>query len=263
MHITRIGGPTVFIEWSGWRILTDPTFDPPGRTYSFGLGTSSTKQVGPALPLDALEPIDIALVSHHGHADNLDDAGREGLERATTVLTTQAGARALSHPDIRGLAAGESVTLGAPGKPDLTITATPGRHGAAVTRPIVGPVIGFALALDGAARPGLWVTGDTVISGAVRRYAQDLAPEVAIVHVGAVRFGITGPLRYTMDVKEAIELIELARPDVVVPTHVEGWSHFSEQEDAARRAFAAAPAGVADRVRWAPLGEALDPAAAG
>ena len=33
MRITRIGGPTVLIEWNGWRILTDPTFDPPaGRT---------------------------------------------------------------------------------------------------------------------------------------------------------------------------------------------------------------------------------------
>ena len=47
MRITRIGGPTALVEWQGWRILTDPTFDPPGRTYSFGLGTSSRKTIGP------------------------------------------------------------------------------------------------------------------------------------------------------------------------------------------------------------------------
>ena len=84
MRVTRIGGPTGFVEWNGWRILTDPTFDPPGRTYSFALGTSSRKVTGPAVALDDLGAIDLALVSHHHHADNLDDAGREALARATT-----------------------------------------------------------------------------------------------------------------------------------------------------------------------------------
>jgi len=38
--------PTTPIEVGGWRILTDPTFDPPGRTYRFGWGTGSRKLVG-------------------------------------------------------------------------------------------------------------------------------------------------------------------------------------------------------------------------
>jgi L-ascorbate metabolism protein UlaG (beta-lactamase superfamily) len=29
--ITLIGGPTVLIETGGFRLLTDPTFDPPGE----------------------------------------------------------------------------------------------------------------------------------------------------------------------------------------------------------------------------------------
>ena len=46
----------------GWRILTDPTFDPPGRGYNFGWGTGSRKLVEPALapaelgPIDAVQP---------------------------------------------------------------------------------------------------------------------------------------------------------------------------------------------------------------
>jgi L-ascorbate metabolism protein UlaG (beta-lactamase superfamily) len=36
MRITHVGGPTVLIEVEGWRLLTDPTFDAPGRRYSFG-----------------------------------------------------------------------------------------------------------------------------------------------------------------------------------------------------------------------------------
>src|SRR4029079_15151277 len=101
-------------------------------------------------------------------------------------------------------------------------------------------------------------TGDTVLSGALRRFAAGLRPEVALVHVGAVRFGISGPLRYTMNAEEAVELLQLARPDVAAPIHVEGWSHFSQQEEAARFVFAGGPAEVAASVRWLPLGETTD-----
>src|SRR5271157_5682516 len=40
LRITHIGGPTALIEVGDWRLLTDPTFDPPGRRYTFGLGTA-------------------------------------------------------------------------------------------------------------------------------------------------------------------------------------------------------------------------------
>src|SRR5215210_1472240 len=35
VHLTHIGGPTVLIEVAGWRLLTDPTFDPSGGSYRF------------------------------------------------------------------------------------------------------------------------------------------------------------------------------------------------------------------------------------
>ena len=49
VRITHIGGPTALIEIGGWRLLTDPTFDPPGRRYFFGWGTMSRKLSGPAV----------------------------------------------------------------------------------------------------------------------------------------------------------------------------------------------------------------------
>lgn len=258
MRVTRIGGPTALVEWDGWRILTDPTFDPPGRTYSFALGTSSRKTTGPALTLDDVGEVDVVLLSHHHHADNLDDAGRAGLSRATTVLTTVAGARATSHPDVRGLSAGGRTILSAEGKPTIVVEATPCRHGAPLTRPLVGPVVGFSLTIEGQARPGLWMTGDTVLYRGLRRAAAALRPDVALVHVGAVKFPLTGPLAYTMDAASAVQVIDLAEPGVAVPVHVEGWSHFSEQEEAAARVFEAAPEEVRRRVRWAPLGEPIE-----
>ena len=56
MRLTHVGGPTVLIEAHGRRLLTDPTFDPPGQRCTFGWGTSSRKTLGltpgEARPLD-------------------------------------------------------------------------------------------------------------------------------------------------------------------------------------------------------------------
>src|SRR6185295_19766641 len=63
LRITHIGGPTTLLEVDGWRLLTDPTFDPPGRRYAFGWGTSSRKLTGPAIEASELPPIDAVLLS--------------------------------------------------------------------------------------------------------------------------------------------------------------------------------------------------------
>ena len=236
-RLTHLGGPTVLIELDGWRILTDPTFDPPGRTYGFGLGTSSTKTAGPALTPEQVGPVDVVLLSHDHHADNLDDRGRELLPTAGTVLTTAAGARRLDLPNVQGLRPGLSTTLTAPNRPALTIRATPCRHGPPLSRPLVGDVIGFALTLAGADQVALWMTGDTVLHRPVRRMADWLDVDVLLVHIGSVQFPLTGPLRYSMNSSEAAQLVRRADPQVVVPVHYEGWSHFREAASHARAAL--------------------------
>src|SRR6266545_5534123 len=73
-RLTHIGGPTVLIEVGGWRLLTDPTFDPPGGRYRFGWGTGSQKVAGPAIAASEIGPVDAVLLSHDHHDDNLDAA---------------------------------------------------------------------------------------------------------------------------------------------------------------------------------------------
>lgn len=233
-HLTHIGGPTVLVEVEGWRILTDPTFDPPGRTYGLALGTSSTKSAGPSVTPDELGHVDAVLLSHDHHADNLDDSGRELLAKVGTVVTTVPGARRLGFPEAKGLRTGQTHVLRAPDKPDLTVKATPCRHGPLLSRPVVGSVIGFALSLNGTERVPLWITGDTVLHHPVRHFARSHHVDVLLMHLGRVRFPLTGPLRYSMDSKDALELLDLARPRVAIPVHYEGWSHFSEPETLAR-----------------------------
>jgi L-ascorbate metabolism protein UlaG (beta-lactamase superfamily) len=254
LRLTHIGGPTVLIEVGDWRLLTDPTFDPPGQRYRFGWGTASRKLVGPALAASALGPIDAVLLSHDHHDDNLDAAGRALLPSAGTVITTLPGAKRLG--DARGLEPWTSTRLEASPRPPLVITATPCRHGPPLSRPIVGDVIGFALQWDGQEHGVLWISGDTVLYDGVRQVAERLRVGTALLHLGGVRFPISGPVRYTMTTKEAVELCRLVQPRTVIPIHYEGWKQFREGRESIERELANAPEDVRKRIRWLPIGAA-------
>jgi L-ascorbate metabolism protein UlaG (beta-lactamase superfamily) len=255
VRITHVGGPTVLLEIGGWRILTDPTLDAPGRTYKFGWGTSSRKLAGPSLGAQELLPLDAVLLSHEHHDDNLDDAGRALLPSAGVVVTTVPGAATLGG-SARGLAAWDTTTLEAPGKPTIEITATPCRHGPPLSHPIVGEVVGFALRWDGQEHGVLWISGDTVLYDGVREVAQRLQVDTALLHLGGVRFPITGPLRYTMTAAEAVQLCTLIGPRTTIPIHYEGWKHFRQGRDAIEAELATAPPAVRDSVRWLEIGVA-------
>jgi L-ascorbate metabolism protein UlaG (beta-lactamase superfamily) len=257
VRLNHIGGPTVLIEVGGWRLLTDPTFDPAGGSYSFGLGTGSRKLTGPAVAASDIGPIDAVLLSHDQHEDNLDPAGRAFLPAAGTVVTTAAGAGRLGG-ETRGLEPWASTTLEAPGRPSIEITATPCRHGPPLSHPIVGDVIGFALTWEGQEHGAVWISGDTVLYDGVRQVADRVKVGTAILHLGGVQFTISGPLRYTMTAKDAVELCRLIEPHTAIPIHYEGWKHFREGRDAIERELASAPEDVRSRFRWLPIGVATE-----
>ena len=249
VRITHIGGPTMLIEIGGWRLLTDPTFDPPGKRYFFGLGTMSRKLTGPAIAAADIGPVDAVLLSHDHHDDNLDPAGRALLPSAGTVITTVPGAKRVGG-NARGLAAWASTRLEHEGRVPLEITATPCRHGPPLSHPIVGEVIGFALRWEGQERGLLWISGDTVLYDGVREVARRLDVGTAILHLGGVRFPVSGPVRYTMTAEDGAELCTLLHPHTVIPIHYEGWKHFRQGRGAAELAFAKASDGLAGQVLW-------------
>jgi L-ascorbate metabolism protein UlaG (beta-lactamase superfamily) len=254
--LTHVGGPTLLIEVGGWRLLTDPTFDAPGRRYSFGWGTSSKKLAGPAIAPEDLGPIDAVLLSHDHHGDNLDPAGRAFLPSVPTVITTVPGAKRLGGGERhRGLADWQTTRLEAPGRPTIEITATPCRHGPPGSRPIVGAVIGFALKWDGQEHGVLWISGDTVLYDGVREVADKLTVDTAILHLGGVRFPVSGPLRYTMTGHDAVELVQLIRPRAAIPIHYEGWKHFREGRERIEAELAGAPPETRALFSWLPIGE--------
>jgi len=197
------------------------------------------------------------LLSHEHHGDNLDPAGRALLPSAGVVVTTASGAKRLGG-SARGLDPWQTTRLEAPGRPTIEITATPCRHGPPLSHPIVGDVIGFALRWDGQEHGALWISGDTVLYDGVRQVADRVPVGTALLHLGGVRFPVSGPLRYTMTARDAVELCRLLRPRTAIPIHYEGWKHFREGRDAIERELASAPEDIRRHIRWLPIGVATE-----
>jgi L-ascorbate metabolism protein UlaG (beta-lactamase superfamily) len=227
-----VGGPTAVLEYAGLRWLTDPSLSPPGA-YERGL----VKTTAPALDVEAIQPIDVVLLSHDHHSDNLDPAGREFLPRAGHVLTTVEGARRLGG-NATGLEPWSSIEVDRPGAPAVTVTAVPAQHGPDGTDHITGPVIGFLL--RGPGLDTVYVSGDNASLDVVRTIAERAGRvDVAVLFAGAVQVSQRFDGAYlTLSSERAAEAAKILGVRAVVPVHFEGWTHFTQGADALRAAFA-------------------------
>jgi L-ascorbate metabolism protein UlaG (beta-lactamase superfamily) len=227
MTVTYVGGPTAILEYAGLRILLDPTFDPP-QTYESD-GESLTKTAAPGVALDDLGPIDLILLSHHEHEDNLDFAGAE-LVRSTPTLSTAKAGVDLGMPVV-GLDCWEEHRVGA-----ITVTAAPALHGPPGAERLVGPVIGFLL--EAPDEPTVYVSGDNASLELVEQIADRFpAIDVAMLFAGAARVpSIDAAL--TLTSTDAAKAARILGASTVVGLHTEDWRHFSESRADLEAAFA-------------------------
>jgi L-ascorbate metabolism protein UlaG (beta-lactamase superfamily) len=252
--LTHIGTATVLLEIGSLRLLTDPVFDSAGGHYFFGYGTNSIKLTEPAVRSEDLGRIDAVLLSHDHHEDNLDRAGRALLPLAKKVITTSSGARRLGDNAI-GLRTWQSTTLEAENT-NVKITVAPAQHGTLGSHIIVGETTGFILEWEGQKHGALYISGDTVWFGGLREIGQRFQIGTAILHIGAARFPIMGPLRFTLNAKEAVQVVHTLKPRTVIPIHYEGWKHFKETRADAAKVFEASD--IKDKIHWLPLGKAVE-----
>lgn len=227
--ITYIGGPTALLEYAGLRIVTDPTFDSP-QTYDDPDETTLVKTAGPGLLRTDLGQIDLVLLSHHGHKDNLDWEGLELIAQGVPTLSTLQAASDLFDGTVIGLENWETHQIGS-----VTITAMPALHGPPGSEPMVGPVIGFILEAPG--EPTIYVSGDNASLPLVQQIADQFAPvDIAVLFAGSARVpGIEANL--TLTSADAASAARLLRAVKVVGLHTEDWTHFSESRADLRRAF--------------------------
>ena len=250
LTVWAVGGPTAVLELGGLRLLTDPTLSPAGVHESVP-GRPLTKTEGPAFDVDAIGPIDVVLLSHDQHADNLDPAGREFLARVPLTLTTESAARRLGGT-ARSLASWHRIVLDRPAGGTLEVVAVPARHGPEGCEPSTGEVTGFVVRGDGL--PTVYVSGDNASLEVVHEIADRMGEiDVALLFAGAARTSLFDGAPLTLTGTDAAEAARLLDARWVVPLHVTGWAHFSEGPDDVRAAFAGA--NLADRLRVMEPGE--------
>ena len=251
-QLTYVGGPTALLDLGGVRLLTDPTFG--AASTEFATPTYVLRKTeGPALTPAQIGRIDVVLLSHDHHFDNLDADGRRVLSDAHVVVTTIAGAGRLGGRSV-GLAPWESHDIRTAAGAVLRITATPARHGPEGGDR--GPVIGFMLTVPASSDPVVYVTGDTVWFDGVAEVARRLHPDVVVLFGGAGRVSEAGPEPLTFTAAEAVILSRAFAPALIVPLHFEGWAHFTEGRADIEAAFAAAH--MQEHLRWPVAGRPLE-----
>jgi L-ascorbate metabolism protein UlaG (beta-lactamase superfamily) len=230
LTVTYIGGPTALLEYAGLRIVTDPTFDAP-QLYPDEGGVPLTKTAGPALSRTEIGPVDLVLLSHHEHEDNLDYEGLELLATGVTTLSTMKAGSDLFGGGVLGLDSWESHEVGA-----VTVTAVPALHGPPGAEALVGPVTGFVLQAEG--EPTIYVSGDNASLPLVQQIANRFPDiDIAVLFAGAARISaVNGPL--TLTSADAAEAARILGVHHVVGLHTEGWEHFTETRADLEAAFA-------------------------
>ena len=242
-EIRVFGGPTALIKFGGLRFLTDPTFDQPGD-YPRGGGRFLTKTAPALAGPEAAEPIDVVLLSHDEHPDNLDTSGRALLARVPLTLTTPGGAARLAGT-ARGLHPGESVDLPRPGGGTVTVTAVPAQHGPPGCEPFTGEVTGFVL--TAADLPTVYVSGDNASLDLVTEIAGRYGPvDTAVLFAGAARVGLMDNALLTLDSAQAARAAAILGARRVVAVHCDSWAHFTEGHTELVEAFTRA--GLADHL---------------
>lgn len=255
LAIGVLGGPTTVVDVGGRRIVIDPTFDPPGPHAYL------TKTVGPSVTSTALGDVDVVLISHDEHPDNLDTEGRRVALAAPLVLTHPRAVARLG-PNCRGLEPWQSIELpGGEGARSLTVQAVPAVHGPAdgqrnETGHVNCEVTGFVL--SGPDVPTVYLSGDNASIGAVKAIVEHVGTvDVAVIFAGAARVATKEhgrPLTFTG--QRAAAAAELLGATAVVPAHVDGWAHFSEGRDDFVAAFE--EAGLGHVIAVAPNGHWID-----
>lgn len=235
IEIVHIGGPTALIEIDGYRILTDPTFDDGPKEYSVGPVTLK-KLSSPSMNTTDLGQVDLVLLSHDEHADNLDEKGRAYLNHAAELFTTTSGAKRLGGHAV-GLKPWDSKIIKTKNKNTLKITAVPARHGPVGIEPIAGDVIGFVITSQDSGRDLLYITGDTVWYEGTKEATKRFKPMSVLAFAGGAK-PLPISVRVTMDATELLEFASALPEAVIIPIHQDGWSHFKESKTDIEQVFA-------------------------
>jgi L-ascorbate metabolism protein UlaG (beta-lactamase superfamily) len=251
-----VGTATVIIRYAGFTILTDPNFLHSGDHVHLGYGIRSERTTDPAIEIEELPPdIDFVWLSHY-HGDHFDRVVEEELDQSLPIVTTQHAADELADKGFHEtypLETWEEMVI-TKGEAELTITATPGRHGPAIVEralpPVMGSIFDFHL-LDGDTLVQLFITGDTVMYDDLEEIPERYPHiDLALLHLGGTK--ILGVL-LTMDADQGVEAVELFDADTNIPIHYNDYEVFQSPLSDFKKAVE--ETGLEDRVAYVEHGD--------
>jgi L-ascorbate metabolism protein UlaG (beta-lactamase superfamily) len=220
LRATWLGHSTVLIEIEGLRVLTDPVWGP---------RASPSRLVGPKrfqpvpLPLHALPPLDLVLVSHD-HYDHLDYPTIRELARRDVPFVTSLGVG--SHLEAWGVPPQriteldwwETYTLP---DADLTVTAAPSQHFSGRTLKDRNATLWSSLVIR-SSRHAVFFSGDTGLTTEYLAIRERLGPfDLIMLEVGAFH-PAWGDIH--LGPENALEALKLLGGGAFLPIH---WGTFS------------------------------------
>ena len=256
MHITQLRNATIIIHSGAHHILVDPMLAPrytlPALRVFDGKRERNPIRNLPANAAGALEQVTHCLITHcqHGHFDHLDRDGKRFLrERSIPVTCTAHDAPYLAKRglNVQPLAHASSTPQPFLGGTIQTIRCT---HGRGWIGALMEHGVGYLITLPG--EPTLYLTGDTILSPAVRAAVERYQPDICVVPAGGARMDLGGEI--IMGPDEVCAFAAIAR-GTVVANHLEALSHCPPTR--AALAAAAQHAGVGARLRIPADGEQL------
>lgn len=230
MKITHIDTACTLIEIGNFTIMTDPTLDDPGKYYHHGWGTVSKKTSTPKIDLKNLK-VDLVLLSHPQHKDNFDYKGQAFSKDVPLILSTKQIEKKWKNG--KGMLPWDQHIVELSDGSTLTITATPAQHHPGwLPKFFAGHVIGFVIE-NSKSNEGIYISGDTVYFKGIEEVAKRF-PNITIglIHVGGVQFKyLTANGKYTMDAKGFLKTVKTIQPNIAIPIHNDGWTHFKENDE--------------------------------
>jgi L-ascorbate metabolism protein UlaG (beta-lactamase superfamily) len=250
LRVTWLGHSTTLIEIDGKRVLTDPVWGPRASPFTF-LGPKRFQPV--PVPIDALPPLDVVLISHD-HYDHLDYPTVRELAKLRVPIVTSLGVG--MHLEAWGIPAERITELdwwGEARLPGVTLTAAPAHHFSGRTFGSRNTTLWSSFVIRGE-KHSVYFSGDTGLSPLFAEIGQKLGPfDLVMMEVGAFHPS-WGAVHLGPD--NAIEAWRQIGSGKFLPIH---WGTFNlamhAWDDPAERLFAKSP----DGLLMPRLGEAFEP----
>jgi len=248
-----LGHATVFINFFGVKILTDPVLFPRIGIRLPGFTIGPKRLTAPALGFRELPRIDLILLSH-AHFDHFDLRTLRCFDESTSVITARATSDLLRQTRLRNITEldwGEAkIFTTAAGKID--ISAFPVKHwGARKQRDDYRGYNGYLLESRERGRCRIIFTGDTAMTDSFAELGQYGHIDVAIMSISAYNPWI----RSHCTPEQAIEMANAAGARFIMPVHHQTFRLSFEPMREPIERFEAALSKTSERIALREIGE--------